>query len=63
MIDPMKAYVATTGIVFGVLTLAHLWRMIEERRIAMEPWYILITVATAALSAWAWLLLRRSSRS
>ena len=58
----MKAYVATTGAVFGLLTLAHLWRMIEERQMASEPWYILITIASAALSLWAWRLVRRSSR-
>ena len=26
----MKAYVLTTGFLFGLLTLAHLWRIIEE---------------------------------
>lgn len=59
----MKAYVMTTGTVFGLLTLAHLWRMIEERQMATEPWYILITVAAGALTFWAWRLVRRSSRS
>jgi hypothetical protein len=59
----MKAYVVTTGTVFGLLTLAHLWRMLEERQMATEPWYVLITVAAGALSLWAWLLVRRSSRS
>ncbi len=28
----MKAYVVTTGTIFGLLTLAHLWRMVEEGR-------------------------------
>ena len=60
---PVKAYVMTTGTVFGLLTLAHLWRMIEERQMATQPWYILITVAAGALCLWAWLLVRRSSRS
>jgi hypothetical protein len=59
----MKAYVTTTGVVFGALTLAHLWRMIEERQMATEPWYILITVATGALCFWAFRLVRRSRRS
>ena len=26
----MKAYVITTGVVFGLLTLVHVWRAIEE---------------------------------
>jgi len=60
----MKAYVITTGAVFGLLTLAHIWRVFaEDRRLATDPWFILITAAAAALCLWAWHLLRRSSRS
>ncbi len=56
----MRAYVMTTGVVFGLLTLAHVWRAIEEGpHLATEPWYVLITVAAATLSLWAWRLLRR----
>ena len=59
----MKAYVMTTGTVFGLLTLVHIWRVFEERHLVKEPWYILITAAAAALSIWAWRLLWRSRRS
>ena len=60
----MKAYVMTTGAVFGLLTLAHLWRVIEEGpHLARDPWYVLITVAAAALCVWAWRLIRLSPRS
>ena len=60
----MKAYVTITGAVFGLLTLVHIWRVIEEgRRLATEPWYVLITVASAALSLWAWRLLWRLRNS
>jgi hypothetical protein len=60
----MKAYVITTGAVFGLLTLAHIWRVIEEGPHLMKeaPW-VLITVAAAALCLWACRLLWRSSRS
>ncbi len=58
----MKAYVMATGVVFGVLTVAHLWRMVEERQMATEPWYVLITVAAAALTVWAGWLVRPSRR-
>lgn len=58
----MKVYVITTGIVFGLLAVAHIWRMIEEAHVATDPWYVLITIAAAALSLWAWWVLRRSSR-
>ena len=41
----MKAYVMTTGAVFGLLTLAHIWRVIEEGpHLAKQPWWVLITV-------------------
>lgn len=60
----MKAYVTTTGVVFGLLTVAHIWRAIEEGpHLATDPWYVLITVAAAALCLWAWRVLWRSSRS
>jgi hypothetical protein len=50
----MKAYVMTTGTVFGVLTLAHLWRIMEEGlHLATNPWYALVTVAAGALCLWA----------
>ena len=58
----MKTYAMTTGLIFGLITIVHLWRMIEERQMATEPWYVLITVAAAVLSVWAWLLVRRSGR-
>lgn len=60
----MKAYVITTGVVFGLLTLAHIWRVIQEGpQLAREPWYILVTLAAAALCLWAMRLLWRSPRS
>ena len=49
----MKAYVITTGAVFGLLTLLHIWRATLERNLATEPWFILITVASTALCLWA----------
>ena len=59
----MKAYVITTGAVFGLITLAHIWRVFaEDRHLATDPWFVLITVAAAALCLWAWRLLKRSLR-
>ena len=59
----MKAYVITTGLVFGLLVLAHILRAIAEgSQVAKQPWFILTTVAAAALFAWAMRLLRRSPR-
>jgi hypothetical protein len=60
----MKAYLITTGSVFGLLTLAHVWRIVEQGpQLARNPWWILITLAAAALAVWAWRLLRLAARS
>ena len=60
----MKAYLITTGTVFGLITLLHIWRMFADGvHMATDPIFIILTVLAAALSAWAWTLLRRFSRS
>ena len=54
----MKAYVITTGVVFGLLTAAHIWRAIEEgAHVASDPSFAVITIAAAALCVWACRLL------
>jgi hypothetical protein len=60
----VRAYLIVTGVVFGLLSLAHVWRVIEEGPQLMTnvPW-VLITVASAALCIWACRLLWRSPRS
>ena len=56
----MRAYVITTGILFALLTVAHLWRIAaESHRLATEPDFIIITLAAAGMSVWALLVLRR----
>jgi len=60
----MKAYVITTGTIFGLITLAHIWRAtVEGPQLAFAPWYILLTAAAAALCLWALWLLWRCPRS
>ena len=55
----MKAYVVTTGSLFGLLAAVHVWRIIEEGpQLATNPWHMLTTVAAAALGLWAWRLVR-----
>ncbi len=62
--DSVKAYLMTTGTVFGLITLAHIWRVIEEgRHLATEPFFVLLTVSTAVMCGWAWRLLRLLPRS
>jgi hypothetical protein len=59
----MRSYVIVTGLVFGLLTLAHLWRMVKEPHLARDPWFLLITVAAAGLCLGAWRAARRSRAS
>lgn len=55
----MRAYVVTTGVVFGLITLAHLARLwAEGSYLLTEPGWVLLTVAAAALCAWAMHVLR-----
>lgn len=56
----MKAFLATAGAVFGLIVIAHVARMVAEPRVAREPWFLLLTLVAAALSAWAWRLFFRS---
>jgi hypothetical protein len=59
----MKVYVITTGTIFGLLTVAHLWRMVEEgSRVATDPFFVLVTLASGALGFWAWRVFRLSTR-
>lgn len=56
----MKAYILTTGVIFGLITVAHLLRFVMEgSHLAREPVFILLTFLSAALSVWAWRVLRR----
>ena len=59
----MRAYVITTGAVFGLLALVHLWRAVEEgHHLATDPEFLIITLLAAALAVWAWRVFRQSKR-
>ncbi len=56
----MKAYLATSGALFGLLALVHVWRVAEEGSgPATNPWFVAITLVAAGLSVWAFRLLWR----
>ena len=60
----MRTYVMTTGILFGLVTMAHVWRVfVEGPGLATDTWYILLTVVAAGLCLWAWRLIRLSTRA
>jgi hypothetical protein len=60
----MRTYVVTTGVLFGLLALIHIWRaIVEGPHLATDPWYVLITLVAAGLSFWAWRLIRAAPRT
>jgi len=59
----MRAYVIATGVIFGLLTAVHVWRIVEEPHLAREPWFMFATAASAILCFAAWRLARRSKAS
>ena len=59
----MKPYLVLTAIVFGLLTVMHIWRMIaESTNLAKDPWFLLITLISFGLCLWAVRLLVVSRR-
>lgn len=60
----MRTYVITTGAVFGLLTLAHLWRIVGENpHLAADPFFVTVTALSAALCVWAALVLRKAAKA
>jgi dolichyl-phosphate-mannose--protein O-mannosyl transferase len=56
----LKTYIAATGVAFGLLTVAHVWRVIEEGTgLLRQPFWVLITLVAAAFCIWAFWLLGR----
>ena len=59
----MKAYIITTGTVFGLIALAHVARIFAEgTTVARDPWFLLLTMAAAGLCGWAVRLVWRAPR-
>jgi hypothetical protein len=60
----MKAYVITTGAIFGLVSAAHIWRAaVEGSSVAKNPVFLLLTVIAAGLAIWAWRVARAMPRS
>ena len=60
----MKPYLIVTGILFALITVAHVCRVYAEGpRLAKDPLFILLTLLAAFMTAWAGWLLRNSLRS
>ena len=59
----MKAYVITSGAIFALITIAHIAHIAMETHVLREPFFLLLTLLAAALSIWAFIVLRRVSSS
>ena len=60
----MKAYIITSGLIFFLIAIAHIVRVAtESTHILQEPIFLVLTILAAALSVWAFVVLRRVSRS
>jgi len=57
----VKAYLAVTGVLFALIVLAHIARLAEEGTgLLRDPWWVVLTIVAAAMSAWAWRLFART---
>jgi hypothetical protein len=52
----VRTYVLVTGIIFGLIVLAHVWRGFTEGHLHSEV--VVLTALSAALCGWAVALLR-----
>ena len=64
----MKAYLVTTGSIFGLIALLHVLRSVSEwKLLSTHPGEFVamaaLGVVAAALSVWAWRLLWRMTRA
>ena len=58
----MRTYLITTGTLFALIAVAHVWRVVaESRALATDPWFVGLTLLSLALSAWALRLLRATA--
>ena len=55
----MKSYFITTGSLFSLITLAHVWLPIQRGHLHHSD--LLIVVPSLALSVWAWRLAFKSA--
>lgn len=50
----MKAYLYTTGMLFAVIAVAHVWEVIDRSHVFASD--VLIVALSAGLAVWAWRL-------
>ena len=56
----MKAYLVTTSVIFALITVAHIARVFaESTRVLHDPWFVVMTLLSVGLFAWAMRFLAR----
>ena len=58
----MKSYLLTTGSLFGLITVVHIWRMAVEPS-SRDVFMAGITALSTALALWAWRLFTTQRRT
>jgi hypothetical protein len=52
----MRAYVLTTGAVFALITVAHVWEMADRSHVFISD--AIVIALSAGLAVWAWRVAR-----
>jgi len=55
----MRAYVLTTGAVFALITVAHVWEMVDRSQVFFSD--AIVIGLSAGLAVWAWRVARQPS--
>jgi hypothetical protein len=56
----MRAYIATTGLLFLGLVAAHVLRLRPEPHLARDPWFLFTTAVALGMAVWALIVFRRA---
>jgi uncharacterized membrane protein len=59
----MRTYVIVTGVVFALLTAAHVLRLFVEPHLVRDPWFVGATLISTILALMAWRVARRCEGS
>ena len=60
----MRAYAVTTGVVFGLIVIAHIARLVAEGPSAFRsPVFVISSLLSIGMVVWSVLVLRRLGRS
>ena len=56
----MKIYLGVTSALFFLLAIVHAVRAFQERNLAHDPWFLIVTVVALTLGIWAFRLFMKA---